>query len=251
MTSWSIRSIIGVMCVLVCATVARADRMEEITRMHLEAIGGQKRVEALSSLRATGQVLIGGKRVRFTMTAARPNLLRLETENTGRTLVQGYDGKNEPWEFDTGSWPPRYRSLAEGAQKTFIADAEFDDPLVGGAKRGFKLEYVDVVLEEGRPLLRVRVTRDAATYALLVDPNTYLIAWRVEERKTATGEETRILTYYDDYRAINGVLIAHRLSVVVNGKPSQQTAIERVDANPKHGADTFARPAAAKGAPSL
>lgn len=212
--------------------------------MHLTAIGGKKRVDALAAIRASGHVVVGSQRVRFTMTAARPNQLRLETEGAGRTLVQGYSGEGEPWEFDTGTWPPRYRALSASADKTFVADAEFDDPLVGGAKRGFKLEYMDMVQEEDRPLLRVRVTREGATYALLVDPKTYLIAWRVEERKSASGEEVRILTYFDDYRAINGVLIAHRLSVAVNGKPTQQTVIERIDANPKFTRETFARPTA-------
>ena len=132
-----LRPLVLALSLVWCAAVTRAEeRIDEIRRMHLEALGGKARVDALSGLRASGQVLAGGKRLRFIMIAARPVKLRLETESAGRTLVQGYSGEGEPWEFDTGSWPPRYRSLAENSQKTFVADAEFDDPLVGGEKRG-------------------------------------------------------------------------------------------------------------------
>ena len=72
-------------------------------------------IDALKAMRATGTVTSGAKKVQFVITAARPNLIRMETQANGRTLVQGYDGVDAPWEFDTGSWPPRYRPIAEAA----------------------------------------------------------------------------------------------------------------------------------------
>ena len=99
-----LRPLVLALSLVWCAAVTRAEeRIDEIRRMHLEALGGKARVDALSGLRASGQVLAGGKRLRFIMIAARPVKLRLETESAGRTLVQGYSGEGEPWEFDTGS----------------------------------------------------------------------------------------------------------------------------------------------------
>src|SRR4051812_1651852 len=126
---------------LAVALPARADRVEDLARIHIEAIGGQQRIAALSALRATGRVVANGKQVHFTLTAARPASVRLETENGGRSLVQASDGAEPAWEFDTGSWPPQYRPMAEANAKMFVADAEFDDPLVAGAARGYVFDY--------------------------------------------------------------------------------------------------------------
>src|SRR5687768_14524903 len=84
----------AVMAVLLCSGMvtpaAGANRADDLARIHLEALGGPERVAALASLRATGHVLSGGKRVGFHMIAARPAKLRLEIESGGRTLVQAY-----------------------------------------------------------------------------------------------------------------------------------------------------------------
>lgn len=223
---------------------ARADRAQDLARIHLEAIGGEERVEKLQALRATGQTTFpGGKQVRFTMVAARPAKIRLETESGGRTLVQGYDGDEPAWEFDTGSWPPKYRAMAEMNAKTFMADAEFDDPLVTGERRGFTLEYAGEVQVGSRKLLRVLVTRKLVqTYSVMLDPNTYFIVMRVDERMTASGRKAQVSTHYEDFRPVNGVLLPHQITVGIDGKPTQQTKIARIDGNPKLTADTFTRP---------
>lgn len=222
---------------------AGAVSAEDLVSIHVEAMGGRKRLEALSAIRATGQVLAGGKTLRFTMVAARPNRIRLETQNGPRTLVQGFDGKDAPWEFDTGNWPPRYREMAEAHVKTFTADAEFDDPLVGGAERGFIFDYAGEVEADGRKLLRLLVTRrQVETYSLFLDAETYLVVLRVEQRQTPGGRTLQVATRFDDFRPVDGVLLPHLVTMLVDGKPTQQTRIERIEPNPEITAETFSRP---------
>jgi hypothetical protein len=230
---------------------ARADRAEELARIHIEAIGGRERIEKLEALRATGTVQAAGRKVRFTMIAARPDRIRLETEAGGRTLVQGSDGEQPPWEFDTGTWPPKYRAMPEGAAKTFVADSEFDDPLVAGEKRGFVLDYAGEVEVGGRKLLRVLVTRKLTeTYALLLDAQTYFIVKRIEQRQTAGGRTAQVVTHYEDFRPVEGVLLPHQITVAIDGRTTQQTQIARIDANPKVTEETFGRPSATGSAPA-
>ncbi|HUR58442.1 MAG TPA: hypothetical protein VM029_12070, partial [Opitutaceae bacterium] len=40
----------------------------DVARIHVEAIGGRQRIDALRALRASGSVITGGKRVRFLLT---------------------------------------------------------------------------------------------------------------------------------------------------------------------------------------
>ena len=111
MTNQGLRGIFSGAVLFAAAGIARADQAADIAQIHLEAIGGRARIAALQGLRVAGIVLVGEKRLRFTMIAARPNRVRLETENNGRTLVNASDGVEPAWEFDTGNWPPRYRDM--------------------------------------------------------------------------------------------------------------------------------------------
>jgi len=222
---------------------ARADDATDIARIHLEAIGGRERIEKMQGLRITGVVAVGEKRVRFTMIAARPNRVRLETASDGRTLIHASDGVEPPWEFDTGTWPPHYQDMSETAARAFTADAEFDDPLVAGPARGFALDYAGEVEVDGRKLLRVLVTRKLTdSFSVLVDPDTYFVMLRVEQRTTAGGLKRQIITRYDDFRPVDGVLLPHRVTLMADGRVEQQMLMERIEANPEVTAETFTRP---------
>jgi hypothetical protein len=225
--------------------LARADQAADIARIHLEAIGGPERMAALKTLRMSGIVVVGDKRMKFRMIAARPDRVRLETESDGRTLVHASDGVEPPWEFDTGTWPPKFRDMSESAAKGFVADAEFDDPLVAGPARGFALDYAGEVEVGPRKLLRLLVTKNLRdTFSVLVDPTTYFIVMRVDERTTAGGRKRQIVTRYDDFRPVDGVLLPHRVTLLTDNRVEQQMAIERVETNPEISKDLFTRPKA-------
>ncbi len=226
--------------------VVRADPAADIAQIHVEAIGGRQRLAALTGLRMSGVVIMGGQRVRFIMIAARPDRVRLETESNGRTLVNASNGVEPAWEFDTGTWPPHYRLMSEAAAKAFTADAEFDDPLVAGLERGFVLEYAGETEVDGRKLLRVLVTRNLRdTFTLLLDEETYFILLRVEERTTAGGRKRQIVTRYDDFRPVEGVLLPHKVTLLTDGRIEQQMLMEKIEANPELTPETFTRPKAA------
>jgi hypothetical protein len=225
------------------SSLLSADRIEDLTRIHLEAIGGMERIQALKSLRATGEVIAGGKQLRFVMTASRPNLVRLETEGAGRTLVQGTDGVEPPWEYDTGTWPPKSRPMADTVAKTFVADAEFDDPFVTAETRGYTLEAAGELESDGKKLHRVLVTHKLLdTYSLLLDDETFFVVARVEQRTSTGGRTLHVVTHYDDFRPVDGVLMAHKITVAVEGKATQQTKILRIEGNPEIRPEVFRRP---------
>lgn len=244
MTKINLRTFaLGLLLALLSAGALRADAVADIAKIHIEAIGGMERIKALSAIRATGKVSTNGKEVRFTIVAARPDRARIETEADGRTLVQGSDGVEEPWEFDTGTWPPVYRAMAAGSARTFKADAEFDDPLVMGKARGYVLEYAGEIDVEGKKMFRILVTHKLRdTFSLLVDPETYFIQKRVEKRSTVSGRTVHVITHYEDFRPVDGVLLPFKVATSIDGKMTQMTQISKVEANPKLNEQTFTRP---------
>jgi hypothetical protein len=135
--------------------------------------------------------------------------------------------------------------MSEAAAKSFTADAEFDDPLVAGPARGFTLEYAGETEIDGRKLLRVLVTRNLAdTFTLLLDEETYFIVLRIEQRTTAGGRRRQIITRYDDFRPVEGVLLPHRVTLMTDNRVQQQMIMERIETNPDVTPETFTRPKA-------
>jgi len=220
-----------------------ADPMAELVQIHVAVMGGEERITALKSFRATGSVEMGGKTVRFSLTAARPNLVRLETEGGGRTLVQGYDGVEPPWEFDTGSWPPRYQPVAPALARRIVADAEFDGPLVAGPARGYALDYAGEVEVDGRKLRRVLVTHKLTeSFSVLIEPDTYLITIRTESRTSAAGRPLLIVTRYGQFQPVAGVLLPHEITTSMDGRVTQIMKIEQIEPNPEITRETFSAP---------
>jgi len=242
-----LRSALLVFLLLLASGEAR-DVAEWVAR-HREAIGGGESLAGLRSLRAEGTVQAGSSTVRFHFFAARPAAVRLETERGGRTLVQATDGTEPPWEFDTGQWPPTYRAMAPAAARVFAADAEFDNPLVAAAERGYVLEDGGEVQVEGRRWRRILATRRLVeTVFLFLDPETGWLAQRLEEKEGPGRRKVRILTRYEDPRPVAGVLLPHRVVQVVDGVIRQTTVITRMEANPALEPDLFKRPKPPAGA---
>jgi hypothetical protein len=218
---------------------APSERPEDIARIHVAAIGGRKQVEALSALRITGHAVTPSQRVQFTLTAARPNRVRMETRMGDRLVVQGSDGLTAPWERDESKPPARAVRMAPAAAERFLADADFDDPLVCWQERGYRLEPAGSIEIKGKRLLRVLVVRDLTRNVFLcIDPTTYFIVLRLQEFVEG-GRRTEIATHYADFRSVAGVLLPHEITLLVDGQLSQRAKFDVVEANPKIEPDIF------------
>lgn len=219
-----------------------ADSLAELTRMHLEVVGGKDRIAALAAVRASGTIFLESRRVKFSLTVARPNLLLLESEADGQKVVQAYDGVDVPWMFDSNERPKRYRALSDESADRIMADAEYDGPLISGQARGFRVILAGEMEIDGRKFARLQVTwRLRETFFLLLDPETYLIAYRIDSRqKSERTEET--VTRYDDYRPVDGVLIPHDIITTVDGRMTDRMRIDRIESNPSISPEMFSRP---------
>ena len=67
---------------------------------------------------------------------------------------------------------------------------------------------------------------------------------RVEERTTAAGRKRKIVTRYDDFRPVEGVLLPHRVTLLTDGHIEQEMIMEKIETNPELTPETFTRPKA-------
>ena len=223
-------------------TAARADYVEDLARIHLEAMGGKVRVMQLKNLRATGHLIAGEHELRFELIAERPNRLRVMTVGEGRTLIQGWDGSSAPWRLEEGkSSVARAMSVEDAAD--FLADAEFDDQLIGAAERGYQLDFAGEGTIGDLRVFKILVTHHKQSpFFLLLDAVRYFIVARTVTHKTPSGREVTVETRYADFREVEGVFLPYRISVFNDQRLLNVTVIESVDANSTLPPDTFQMP---------
>jgi hypothetical protein len=228
---------------LLGASLLPAEDADNIARIHVEAIGGKMRLSLLQSLQAEGQVFIDERRLDFTLVAQRPNRLRMETRSGERRIVQATDGVNPPWQMFVGANPSKPTNLTGNEAREFAADAEFDDPLVDYAAKGYTLDYAGKVDWNGKQVFRLFVTRRfIAGYYLLIDTETYFIVGKQAVRKLEFGREVSIETRYEDFRPVAGIIMPHRVIVTGEGRPLHETVMRRVQANVPVPDRIFAKP---------
>ena len=219
----------------------RADFADDLARIHTESIGGRQQLLALKAFKATGTTKIGGEELRFTMWAARPNLIRTETTSNGRVLTQGYDGKNLPWIVDSKNG--QVREMGAVAARAFSTDADFDDPLVLRDGRQISLDYAGETEIDGKPVFKLIVIENfTQTSSIYLDHSTYFLIRHDVVKPGRRGPET-VETDYSDFRPINGVMLPHRIVEKASGEVVYETIMERIEANPTIMPGLFSKPA--------
>jgi len=218
---------------LLLTPLARADHATDLVRIHLEAIGGLKRVEALRSLRATGKVKLAGQEMETVVLAQAPNKVRIELKGGGANLVQAYDGSNPPWQYNDSEPGAQPRPIDGAAGREFADDADFIDPLITLVGKPDSIEYLGTRAVDGVKLEGLRVRASGRTeLELWLDSRTYLLHSQYRNRTIAPGRTVRMESLFSDYRPLRGVMIPCRIRVLASGKLLVETRLERLEPNP-------------------
>lgn len=226
----------------VIGPAVHAEDPVETARIHIAAIGGRERIAALTAYRATGRLRVGNQTSGLTVIAARPDRLRVEIRRHGRTTIQVSDGRNPPWQAETAGGVTRTVAMTPAAQEAFRSAAEFDDPLTGAEAYGYEFDDAGIMPIDGHSFRRLLVTqRLTKTFYLLIDPATYFIVARIDQ--TGPNAPSEMVTRYDDVRPVAGVLLPHRITVLLNREPARVAVLDYIEPNPALPAGTFTLPA--------
>lgn len=217
--------LLALLAVSPAAPAAPGQTEADILRIHREALGGTEVIQALRAFRAEGVTRLETGEVEFTLWAARPAKLRLESRVGGQTMVQAYDGATAAWGMPAGGTAAL---LAPGEAREFIAGADFDGPLVGPGEKGYAVSYAGESEVEGRACLHLMLAaRDLELIELFVDAETYLILKRISARPEVP-DAGRLETFFSDYRQVGGVMMPFRVMVFDGERPLTDTRIERI-----------------------
>jgi hypothetical protein len=235
-----IRVALTVAVALLASLQAHAQLGPEIAKQHAERAGG--RLEALRTLRTEGRIFIAGEMTQITTLAERPNRLRVDSFTPRRHVVQACDGVAPPWISHTDTREGAATPMAPSDAADFIANADFDGPLVNFAAKGYSVDYAGEETVDGRRAFKLlMMSKRDEIFFLWVDAGNHEIVKRVVYR-TTNGKRVAIETRFKDFRPILGVLQPHRVETSADGELLYAMIIDRMEGNVAVKEGTFTAP---------
>jgi outer membrane lipoprotein-sorting protein len=182
-----------------------------------------------------------GSTGRFTYQLSSPGSMRIDIEAGAYKESECYNGKSA-WRLDAGA----LRTLLGDEAKRLRLEALLANSRLGELARNRIIpQLAGKSTVEGRDANAIEFLRDGVRVKLLFDASTGLIVKR--ERETAGGIQE---TFYDDYRAADGVMEPFSIRIKKTGNPELHITVDRVEHN--HGVDAIAfRYPQTEGAPPL
>lgn len=203
----------------------------DLAAAHVEAIGGRASVEAVRGYHSTGTAELPAQNVRATVEEwIRPGdgwRERWDIEGFGRVEL-GFEG-GLAWTVRPVQPPDAVREekIRAGFASRAVLHPETDiSAHLGSARTVGRREIA------GRSTWEVRVTTPAgAVQSRFYDTETGVLR-AVEREELLTGEPARILTVYENWRPVDGVLFSHRLTRTWANGPELVTVLDSVTTGP-------------------
>ncbi|MEL7484525.1 MAG: hypothetical protein AAFN41_09235 [Planctomycetota bacterium] len=197
--------------------VADLPSVEEVMELHLDGIGGEDAVRAVTSRRFTGRVsvFVGGQEEplqvgRLEMSAKAPDTLVQDMifpgRNSARTIVQ--DGV--VWQINDNDEPEKADEAAAGRQR---ASARFYQ-LADWREMFTNTEVLGGVSQGDRRAVQVGVTHldgRKEVYTFDLDSGLLLLIGGERPSPVNAAEIVPFRRAYEDYRDVEGVLYPHRV----------------------------------------
>jgi len=222
-----------------------AQTVDELVARNVAARGGEKAWRAVSSLRLTGRMDVGkGMMVPYVLEQKRPGKMRLEFVFEGKTAVESTDGKTgwklRPFLGRTAPEPMIGKELREAADTADLYGLLFDH-----AARGHSVELLGREPVEGRDAYKLKVTLPGGSVRWVYLDAESGLEVKVEALRILRGRDRRVETFYRDWKAADGLLIARRQETRTEGeKKPHLLTVETVVVNPPIEDSRFALPSA-------
>ncbi|PYT51421.1 MAG: hypothetical protein DMG44_02885 [Acidobacteria bacterium] len=189
------------------ACPARAQEAGKIVAQYVKAAGGSKALSKIQTLTLEGTFTSGdGKAGTYTLDTKLPNRYYMELLVNEKSWIEAYNGKSA-WHQTAGGEPGTLVG-PEGMQLEATAQY-YNSHLVNPKKIKMAVTFVGHAQVRGKDALQLEVTAPTGVkLQVFFDPQTHLI---VKEAATVGGVEEEIL--YDDYRAVEGVKLPHKIEL--------------------------------------
>ena len=200
------KMMIGVAITSIALTVpAAAVTLEEVIDKHIEARGGQANWDSIETLQVTGTFQAFSVISPFTLTR-KGEKYHLDHTLNEKIVVIGYDGDTAWWD---NHWFQKGAAEMSGPDLgVVLRDAEFPTPFFHYREKGLDVKLIGETEIEGFSAIGIEVTRGDETETWYLDPESYLEVAKISPGSDF-GRSLPQTTFFDDWREVNGVMIAH------------------------------------------
>lgn len=227
-----------------------AQTLDEVIAKNLAARGGEEKLKAVSTLRASGKMTMGpGMEAPFVFEWQKPNSIRMEITLQGMTMVQAFDGKTG-WMINPFQGKKEPEAMAGEELKEVEDQADIMGVLLDWKQKGHQVELVGKETVEGTEAYKLKVLKkNGDTDFIYLDADAYL-SFKEESKRTIRGQEMEIETAVGDYKDVGGLIFAHSYDSKAKGMPQGQAlTIEKMELDIPVAADRFVMPEAKKEEP--
>ncbi|MGH9867850.1 MAG: hypothetical protein ACREAA_06775 [Candidatus Polarisedimenticolia bacterium] len=229
--------------------VTTAQTVDEVIAKNLEARGGKAKMDAVKTARATGRMTIGpGMEAPFSIQWKRGAdaaawMIRLEFTVQGMTGIQAYDGATG-WSVMPFMGNPEPEKMSEEDLKNIIDTADWGGPLVDYKAKGNQVELLGKEAVEGTPVWKLKITRKSGDVEISYLDAEAFLEIRQEGKRKVRGQEMEYENSVGDYKAVEGLMLAHSMESKAKGTPISQTmTIDKIEINPALDEASFKMPA--------
>ena len=207
--------------------------VDELVAKNIEAKGGAQALQALTSVKVTGKMLVnqGRMELAYTQVKRRPEDVRSEFTLQGMTAVQAYDGTTG-WKIMPFQGRKDPEKMSADDVKELQEDADIDGPLVNWKEKGSTVEYLGTEDIDGTQAYKLKVTKkNGDVMFVYLDPDHFLEIRTITQRMEH-GAQMEFETDYGDYEKVGGVFLPFAIESGVRGATDKQKiAIEKAEPN--------------------
>jgi outer membrane lipoprotein-sorting protein len=208
---------------------AQAQDLDKILDHHFKAVG-QKNLQKIKTLKATGTASMMGMDVPFSMQAKRPGMVRTEVEVQGAKIVQVYDGENA-WAVNPLTGSSMAVDLTGTEAEGLKENADLDGQLWNYKEKGHTLSLDGSGEVNGKDCYVLKLDKkNGQTDYYYIDKEDYLIR-ELRTSRPMNGTPMEVEALMSDYRDVDGYKMPFNTEQRAGGQTFMTLKMDQVETN--------------------
>ena len=204
---------------LILVQFVQAQTVDEVINKYTDARGGKDKLLAIKSIYMEGTRQMMGNDLQVKVTRVQGKLSRTDFEVGGTNNFLLITDK-EGWNFFAMRMQAPEPMPADRV-KQLRTELDIAGPLVDYAAKGYKAELIGKEDVEGTECYKIKLMIDSSTnISYFIDAKTNLLIRSAQKggafgggRRGGAAGDAEFFTDYSDYKAVDGILFAHTLSL--------------------------------------
>lgn len=227
-------------------TMAWSQTVDGIIGKYFESVGGVDKWKALTTIKMNGTVPTPQGEFAFEMCRKSPNKYMISLDVMGQKMIpQAYDGENA-WMLNPFGGDATPQKLPEDQAKALKLDADFEDPFIDYAKKGYEATYEGDADVDGVKCHIVKLIKNKGkgdeeiTSSYYFDSETFLPL--MVKQKTNAGQMAGqdVEVYFSEYKdAGEGLIMPFSIEQKSGGQSLQMIKFTTIAINQEISDEVF------------